>query len=63
MEVVAGGGQWALNPFVTLKEGNMAGQPSKVTAVATQPSPHFFENPCQYSVNPDRQQDPYKAQF
>ena len=33
----------------------MAGQPNKVTAIAVQPSPHFFENPRQYSTNPDNQ--------
>lgn len=40
---------------VTLKGGSMPGQPRKATAVAIQPSPRFFENPCQYSANPDDQ--------
>lgn len=38
-----------------LKGGNGEGQPNKVTAVAIQPRPHFFENPCQHSANPDNQ--------
>lgn len=44
-----------INFNVTLKGGSMVGQPSKVTAIAIQPSPHFFENSHQYSANPDNQ--------
>ncbi|EOB08967.1 hypothetical protein Anapl_03976 [Anas platyrhynchos] len=35
--------------------GRMAGQPSKVTAIAVKPSPHFLENLCGHGANPYNQ--------
>lgn len=40
---------------VTLKGGRMTGQPSKVTAIAVKPSPHFLENLCGHGANPYNQ--------